>query len=180
MLLAGVVLGLASAWYAVTGGAGTAVAYGAWDFNPLVGSAAAGPWDRARVARHALLGLTRDEAIYFVASRDSDGRPLTADASYRISGAGLPARWWSITAYGADHYLIPNDQGRYSFSSETVTPGPDGAFAILVSGRPQPGDWLPLGEARQFDLFLRLYNPDGEPAADILPRIDRLDEDDDR
>ncbi|MEJ2602737.1 MAG: DUF1214 domain-containing protein [Gammaproteobacteria bacterium] len=177
MALAGLLLGLGSAWYAITGGAGTAVAYGAWDFNPLVGSPAAGAWDRARVARHALLGLTRDEAVYFVASRDSDGRTLSADATYRVSGGDLPARWWSITAYGADHYLIPNDRDRYSFSSETVTRDADGAFAILVSSRPRPGDWLPLGEAGRFDLFLRLYNPAGDPAADILPRIERLDDD---
>lgn len=175
MLTVGLALGLGSAWFAVSGGAGTAVAYGPWDYNPLIGSSAAGPWDRARVARHALLGLTREETIYFVASRDSEGRPLSADATYRVSGGSLPVRWWSITAYGRDHYLIPNEPGRYSFSSETVTRGPNGEFEFRVSRRPQSGDWLPLGEAAGFDLFLRLYNPRGEPTAADLPRIDRVD-----
>lgn len=177
MVLAGLLLGLGSAWYAITGGAGTAVPYGQWDLNPLIGSSAAGLWDRARVARHALLALTRDEAVYFVGGRDSAGRGLSADGVYRIRGGALPSRWWSITAYGGDHFLIPNEGGRYSFSSETVTRRADGSFEIMVSREPQPGDWLPLGEAREFDLFLRIYNPEREPAAADLPVIERVDGD---
>jgi hypothetical protein len=177
MLLAGLLLGVGSAWYAIAGGAGTVEAYGPWEINPLVGSAAAGPWDRARVARHALLGLTREEAVYYVASRDSDGRSLSAEATYRISGGGIPARWWSITAYGPDYFLIPNEPGRYSFNSETVTRGDDGRFALLVGRTPQAGDWLPLGEAQRFDLLLRLYLPEGRPSARDLPLIERVDDD---
>ncbi len=174
LLAAGTALGLASAWYAIAVNAGTPVAYGAWDINPLVGSAAAGPYDRARIARHALLGLTRDEAVYYVAGRDSEGRALSAEHSYRITGGELPARWWSITAYGGDFFLIPNDEGRYSFNSETVSRDADGRFSITVSASPHPGDWLPLGDARHFDLFLRLYNPNGEPDESRLPRIERI------
>lgn len=175
ILLAGLTLGLGSTWYAIGGGAGTAVPYGEWDYNPMVGSSTAGLWDRARVARHALLGLTRDEAVYLVAARDSEGRALSADATYRVSAAAMPARWWSITAYGGDHYLIPNAAGRYSYSSETVRRGPDGRFEILVSRERHAGDWLPLGETRRFDLLLRLYNPEGQLSATALPRIERVD-----
>lgn len=177
MVLTGLVLGLGSAWYVITGAGGTAVAYGSWEINPLVGSAAAGPWDRARVAHHALLGLTREEAVYYVASRDSAGRPLSADATYRISGQDIPARWWSITAYGPDYFLMPNAEGRYSFNSETVTRAEDGGFVLRVSRVPRTGDWLPLGEAERFDLLLRLYNPEGRPTASELPLIERVDAD---
>ncbi|HZX24629.1 MAG TPA: DUF1214 domain-containing protein [Woeseiaceae bacterium] len=177
MVFAGLLLGLGSAWYAIAGGAVTGVAHGPWENNPLVGSATAGPWDRARVAHHALLGLTREEAVYYVATRDSDGRPLSADATYRISGAAIPARWWSITAYGPDYYLIPNAQGVYSFNSETVSRREDGGFAFLVSRAPREGDWLPLGEAKRFDLLLRLYNPRGGASASDLPVIERVDGD---
>jgi hypothetical protein len=176
MLLAGLLLGVGSAWYAISAGATSGESFGPWEINPLVGSAAAGPWDRARVARHALLGLTREEAVYYVASRDSEGRPLSADATYRVRGGGIPARWWSITAYGSDYFLIPNEQGRYSFNSETVSRDDDGGFAFVISRTPRPGDWLPLGEAERFDLLLRLYNPEGRATAADLPVIERVED----
>ena len=112
-----------------------------------------------------------------MAARDSAGRPLSADATYRISGGDIPARWWSITAYGSDYFLMPNAPRRYSFNSETVARGDDERFAFLVSREPREGDWLPLGEAETFDLLLRLYIPHGQPSAVDLPVIERVDDD---
>jgi hypothetical protein len=56
-----------------------------------------------------------------------------------------------------------------------VTYGPDGKFTIYLSKAQQPGDWLPTGNQKKFNLSLRLYNP-GEsirksPAAVELPHI---------
>lgn len=177
MVLAGLAAGFASAWFAVSAGAGTTVVQGPWATNPLVGSAAAGLYDRARVAHYALLGLTKDEAVYFIAKHDSDGQPLTADKTYRISGGALPGRWWSITAYGEDFYLIPNEQDRYSFNSETASLGSDGDFEITVSRSERSGDWLPLGDARGFDLTLRLYDPHSDFRPEMLPRIEPVTSD---
>ena len=80
----------------------------------------------------------------------------------------------------ADHFLIPNDAGRYSFSQTTLARAPGGPWTIAVSSEPQPGNWLPSGRpgsSAPFALTIRLYNPAPEvyeqAAALALPRIER-------
>jgi hypothetical protein len=79
-----------------------------------------------------------------------------------------------------DHFLIPNDAGRYSFSQTTLARAPGGPWTLTVSTEPKPGNWLPSGRAGAsgpFALTLRLYNPSPEvyerAAAVALPRIER-------
>ncbi len=178
-ILAALVLGLGSAWLAVRGGmASGQIENGPWRTSLVAGSADADLYTRARIAIGGLLALAPSETIYFTASTDADGEPLVAGCDYRVEGEELAARWWSLTAYGADHFLIPNDAGRYSFSQTTLTREPRGPWAMRVSPESQPGDWLPSGrsgEAHAFSITLRLYNPElsvyAAPAATPLPRI---------
>ena len=131
---------------------------------------------RARIAVHGLLALSREETLYYTAAGDSDGQALAGNCSYRIEGRDPPARWWSITAYGADDFLIPNDAERYSVSMNSVARAPDGTFTVTVSKAQTEGNWIPV-TAGHFDLTIRLYNPQASVVADPanvpLPTIRR-------
>lgn len=165
----GVLLGLLLTFWAVRGGGmGGDVRIGPWSTSSATGSADAGPLLRARVALRGLLALTAREAIYLTANTDSAGRPLEGGCTYRVAGAAPPARWWSITAYGADNYLIPTPASRYSVGSAgsagsaaiDTTVGPDGRITTL-HGQP-------------FDLTLRAYNPEPSLLSGEMPVITRL------
>jgi hypothetical protein len=175
------VLGLASAWWTIRSGlSGGEVANGPWRTSFLTGSSDADMYTRARVAVGGLLALAPSETVYWNADRDADGAPLDARCDYRVEGEELPARWWSLTAYGADHFLIPNEPGRFSFSQTTLARAPGGPWTIQVSSEPHAGNWLPSGRtgaSGPFALTLRLYNParavTEQPEKLALPRIVR-------
>jgi hypothetical protein len=180
-VLLALALGLGSAALAVRGGlAAGDVRVGPWRTNLTTGSADAGLYTRARVAIAGLLALAPSETIYFTAATDSDGEPLRASCDYALAGGELPARWWSITAYGADHFLIPNAAGRYSIGQTTVQRDASGHWSARVSAQPSAGNWIPSGDpgaSGEFSLTLRLYNPREEvardPAAAALPSLVR-------
>ncbi|MEQ8281677.1 MAG: DUF1214 domain-containing protein [Parvibaculum sp.] len=172
------VLGVGSALLLLRGGLGGTIAVGPWMTSDVIGSADADPYTRARVAIGGLLALNRSETIYFTAATDSDGEALRMQCTYKIIGSDPPARWWSITAYAADHYLIPNPQDRYSYGGNTVAREDDGSFVISAGPSAGGGNWIPTGETDgTFTLTLRLYNPTEEAARDpsgiVLPRIAR-------
>jgi hypothetical protein len=180
-LIVGTFLGLVATWAAVMWmPLPGAVANGPWQTSLAAGSAQADPWTRAAIAVHALFALPRSETIYFRATRDSAGNRLNGTCRYRIHGRDPDARWWSITAYGADDFLIANPAHRYSVSQTEATRAKDGAFTIDAGGaRPPsaPSAWIPAGDSR-FWLALRLYNPGPEMALDpanaALPAIDTV------
>lgn len=175
ILILGVGLGIGSAVLgfdavALAGG----VNNGAWQTNLAIGSQKADPYLRAAIAVHGLLALGQSETIYYTALRDSDGMPLNADCTYRIEGKAPDARWWSVTAYGADGFLIPNAE-HYSYNMNTLTPDSNGIYTIYVSKTQHPGAWLSLGDQPGFSLSLRLYNPGqsvlSNPRTVELPRV---------
>jgi hypothetical protein len=146
--------------------------------GPTSARAAAAPTrTRARIAVAALFALDRRETVYYPAATDAQGTALTGDCSYRLEGRDLAARWWSITAYGADNYLIGNEANVYSLSKSTVQRAADGHYIMRVSARKQELNWLPVKAGASFDLTVRLYNPEPSvyerPASVDLPRIVR-------
>jgi len=175
VLIVGALLGLAATWLTVFKGTlGGGIEDGPWHTSLDVGSAQGSLYLRARVAVHGLLALGRSETMYYTAATDDDGAPLSGQCVYRVEGRDPPARWWSITAYGADDYLIPNPAGIYSASLHSVTRDASGKFAVTISKARAPGNWIPLGDGR-FNLSIRLYNPSPAVAADpahvALPTI---------
>ena len=172
----GVALGLFVTWNALFRGAsmGGDVADGPWRTSLLTGSNQSGMGLRAKVALHGLFALNSSETIYYTATADSSGRKLDGACRYRIDGRDPPTRWWSITAYGADDFLIPNAGNRYSVSMNSVTRDKTGAFSVHVS--PRPSDEIATAPGA-FSLTLRLYNPAPQVAADpahvALPTISR-------
>jgi hypothetical protein len=176
-----IALGLLSAWEAVRSGfAGGEFRSGPWSTSFVTGSPDADLYTRARVAVGGLLALAPSETVYFTAQEDAEGEPLDARCDYRVEGEELPARWWSVTLYGADQFLVANDAGRYSFSQTTLARAPGGPWSLAVSSEPKGGNWLPAGRSGAsgpFSLTLRLYNPAPavyeRPEALALPRIAR-------
>jgi hypothetical protein len=156
------VVGGGSAWWmAQRGFRNGGVLNGPWGTNEHIGSAAAGPYLRAGVAVAGLLALNKSETVYYTATTDSDGAALTSNCTYRIEGSDLPGRWWSITAYGADHFLIPNPQKRYAVGKTNVERAADGSFTIRTGGAAAEHNWLATdgAAAAPFSLTIRLYNP---------------------
>ncbi len=144
------------------------------DFN--IGSEAADPYTRARVARHGLLGLAKSEAVYFTRTTDSAGQPLREACEYRLSGGAMPAEWWSITLYGADSKLPMNEDSALSVDATGVSSSSEDWSALISSKRPEPGtDWISSRSAGTFDLTLRLYVPNrallAAPAEALKPPV---------
>lgn len=177
-LAAGAALGLFATWASVVRGmGGGGIDDGPWHTNLLAGSVASGPYLRASVAVHGLLALDRSETIYYMAQRDSAGNALDGACAYLIVGRDPPTRWWSITAYGADDYLIPGTDGHYSVSKNSILRKDDGSFAATVSQAPAGANWIAVRPGR-FSLTLRLYNPGARVTADrahaALPTLSKI------
>jgi hypothetical protein len=178
VLVIGTALGLGLTWLTVIRGVsmGGGVMDGPWRTSLEAGSSEGSMFLRAGVAVHGLLALNRSETMYYTASTATDGTTLDGRCTYRIRGIDPKTRWWSITAYGPDDYLIPNTANRYSESKNSVTRDPDGGFSITVSRDDGGENWIPV-ERGPFSLSIRLYNPDKSVAADPehvrLPNITR-------
>jgi hypothetical protein len=104
---------------------------GGWSSDWTIGSKAANPWTRARVARHGLLALTKDEAVYFTRNTDDAGGRLSEACTYKVSGGAMPAQWWSVTLYNAASYLPLNTDNALSFDQTDAASGAGGwSFTI--------------------------------------------------
>lgn len=151
---------------------------GAWETNLTMGSQEAGMYTRAAIAVGGLFALSRQETLYFTAFQDDDGNMLEARCDYVLEGRELAARWWSMTVYGWDHYLIDNPENRYSYNMANLARQSDDSYQLHLSSNRRPGNWLPTGDSGVFSVTLRLYNPDASvhehPATAELPSIRRV------
>jgi len=168
------VLGVASAWYAVTQGlSGFAVSNGAWQTSAEIGDAEAGLYTRAIVAAGGLLAMSKRETVYYNAVVDERGEALTGSCDYLITGGALDARWWSLTVYGADNYLIDNPWNIWSADGATLLPDEKAAWVLRLSAREpaEDGPWIPVKDGKPFAVTLRLYNP----APSVVENLDGID-----
>ena len=62
-----------------------------WQSDWSIGSEAANPYVRARIARFGLLALRKEEAVYFTRAVDEEGRALQEACTYSVSGGSFPA-----------------------------------------------------------------------------------------
>jgi len=135
------------------------IAVGPWQTGKSFGTADASALTRAKVSFSGLLALPANEAMYFTADRDSDGRALDGRCSYLVNGGKLDGRWWSITLYEGEGWLVKNAVNRWSIPASAVSIDASGGWSFNVSPRPTPGAWLPTGSVKAFQLTLRLYRP---------------------
>ena len=178
---------LTALWFGgmISGGPriGNAIDVENWRSDWSIGSENANPYVRARVARNGLMGLRKEEAVYFLKTEDDQGDPLTEACSYRVSGGTYPAQWWSITLYDAENRLPMNEDARLSYDQTQAERGSDGAnWAFQVSSEAPETDgtpWVSSKAGGNFDLTLRLYQPSEalleDPESTLVPpRIERL------
>lgn len=145
---------------------------------------------RAVVAMVGLGANLPADAVYPNARVDATGQPLSGQHRYRLHfGAGsLPPvnAFWSITAYGADDYLIDNPLQRHALGDrDPLVFNPDGSLDLLVQADPPQdngkgtarANWLPVKAGEPFLLNARLYWP--KPAVLNgnwgMPAVERID-----
>lgn len=179
-IVAGLALGAGSAVWATRAKGMGGENYSGWSGSRVTGSPDADPWLRAQVAFSGLLALQRSQAIYFTARADSQGQPLREACRYRIDGQAMPGKWWSVTVYAADNYLPVNSDDALSFDATEVKPDAAGKWTAFAATRPEPGQpWVSTRGAGNFDMTLRIYQPDKSAQDDYrsipMPTITRLD-----
>jgi hypothetical protein len=127
-----------------------------------------------RAADQSLVGVTAndpEEAVYLFTTVDDHGEPLTGERRYElIFPAGLTPpvdAFWSLTVYGTDYNLVPNEINRYSIGDRTpnVKQNDDSSttfyFQAESPGPDRESNWLPTGPAPWFPV-LRMYIPHPE------------------
>ncbi|TIP84861.1 MAG: DUF1214 domain-containing protein [Mesorhizobium sp.] len=133
-----------SVWYALKTQDGIgAIRIGPWTAFPDIGTRAADPYSKARVAREGILALGQAEGLSFIAERDSGGEQLKRQCAYEIEGGFPAARFWTL--YAADQSLGVVETGKprlAALQSYQVLRQPDNSVVISVSNRPAPGNWL--------------------------------------
>ena len=134
-------------------------------------------YTRALIAEVGVFALTKDEAVYYFADADDDGNRMHYLNDYEViwdkETVALPARWWSITAYAQDNFLIKNDLGKYSYTPDKDSSSNKFRFVFtsksseeaIASGLVTSEDEiLPSGPAKDGrpynSLSIRLYHPD--------------------
>lgn len=122
---------------------------------------------RAYIAFSGLGANVDEEAIYPRAFTDEQGNQLNGNYKYilHFEKDQLPPveAFWSITMYGADFFLVPNEINRYAIAEYTtgLEYNEDGSLDIYIQkDRPinNESNWLPAPEG-DFNLMLRMYQP---------------------
>ena len=151
------------------------ISNGPWNANTIQGTEKATALIRAKVALHGIMALPAKEAMYYIAKTDSDGAPLNGKCTYTVRGGPLDARWWSVTLYHGEGWLVKNEANRWSVPGNKPVRDSDGNWSFTVSPKIANGVWLPTGGIDSFDLTLRLYHAKGnlltDPAKATLPTI---------
>ncbi|WP_063040629.1 DUF1254 domain-containing protein [Nocardia pseudovaccinii] len=139
-----------------------------WGFATNLGTYGTDYSLRASTAWTALGANLPEDTVYpeISANAGEQGAPR----SYRLhfpAGQTPPARaFWSLTAYTAERFLVPNPAGIFSVGHQRpVIPLPDGSLELAIQaadpGSAVPdGNWLPIPETGTFRLALRLYVPE--------------------
>ena len=150
---------------------------GPWSTGKTFGTKEASAKVRAQVALAGLLALPQKEAMYFTARKDSSGKALDGRCTYEVKGSKLDGRWWSVTLYKGEGWLVKNTANIWSIPAHHAKQLPDGGWSFSVSPKQQAEAWLPTGSTPQFDMTLRLYHPSAAvmaaPEKAVLPSITR-------
>ena len=141
---------------------------------------------RAVVAMVGLGANLPEDAMYPSTRVDRTGEPLNGRHRYRLHFAAheLPPvhAFWSVTAYGADDFLIENTSQRFAIGDrDALTYNPNGSLDLWIqSTRPagaSAGNWLPVKDGEPFLLNARLYYPKAAALTATwgMPGVERMD-----
>lgn len=127
---------------------------------------------RAVVAMVGLGANLPEDALYPNTALDHQGKALSGQHAYQIhfDAKQLPPvkAFWSITAYGADEFLIDNPIQRYALGDrDPLQYNADGSLDIWIQAAPpqqleRRSNWLPVKDKASFLLNARLYWPKEE------------------
>jgi len=159
MIAVALAVGFGLSWYALTDGrALAALTVGPWSAWPAVGAPAPDPCTRAYLARRGALQLGLAEGLQFVATADSDGRPLDRACRYRIEGRTPVAAFWTLVPAAPDGTIITRPDGPLALRSPGIAREEDGSMVLYVSKGLAPGNWLEIAGEGPFELILTLYD----------------------
>lgn len=113
---------------------------------------------------HGALGLGAKDVVYGKLAVDSGGDLLRTDRSYLLDISDIQTRskWFTVTLYGEDKYLMQNDFDIYSvttFQLKQLWPKPK---AIYISAHPRSDEpFIPLNctGSTSFMAIIRMYEP---------------------
>ena len=161
---------------------------GTWRTPPLnLGQYGTDYNTRAVVAMVGLGANLPEDALYPNTASDHQGKVLNGKHTYQIhfEAQQLPPvkAFWSITAYGADEFLIDNPLHRYALGDrDPLHYNADGSLDIWIQAEPPKdkqriSNWLPVKADRPFLLNARLYWPKEEALKQTwqMPPVVRLD-----
>jgi hypothetical protein len=114
----------------------------------------------ALAASLAEFRLPPPQSLEFVASRDSEGRTLYGDCSYRLRLPAPTARWWTVQ-------LLPSGDRSFATSHMSIA-GPSGIATLAIARAPQPGNWISPAEAAPFRIVLTVAAPPRELAGEPM------------
>ncbi|HZI76881.1 MAG TPA: DUF1214 domain-containing protein [Gemmatimonadales bacterium] len=137
-----------------------------WSSTMTCGQAGNGPRVRAACALAFFAVNLPEEAVYWTATVDGAGQPLTGAHDYRLHfpPGGLPPTnaFWSLTMTIAPGYLVANPSNRYSVGDRSgLVPNADGSLDLYIQNQAPAGheaNWLPAPSG-DFKLWLRAYQP---------------------
>lgn len=143
-----------------------------WYFSLKTGNYGSDYLQRAFIAMIGLGANRPEDAVYPVASQDSQGSVLTGKNKYVIhfpKGQTPPAKaFWSITMYNEQLFFVENPLNRYSISPRNkLSENPDGSLDIYIQnespatslGKDKESNWLPAPKGK-FILMMRIYWPE--------------------
>jgi hypothetical protein len=160
---------------------------GSWSYPPLnLGRYGTDYSTRAAVAMVGLGANLPEDAIYPNTALDHRGQALNGQYRYRLHFAAnaLPPvkAFWSITAYGADEFLIDNPLQRFALGDrDPLVFNADGSLDIWIQASPPDqkaasANWLPVQMGSAFLLNARLYWPEEKALSGQwkMPVVERL------
>ncbi len=169
-------LGLWSAWLAVRSPSPIdAITLGPWQAWPNAGTESVDPYSRARLARAGEIPLGSGEGLTLLALTDDTGAALTARCDYRIAGQTPPARLWTLAVENPEGRVVTERDEVAAIGSDVLLRAPDGAFEIMLSRNPKPGNWISPDAAERFRIVVRLYDTTARTSTALttlaMPRI---------
>ena len=160
---------------------------GSWSYPPLnLGRYGTDYNTRAAVAMVGLGANLPEDAMYPNTVLDHQGQALNGKHRYRLHFAAnaLPPvkAFWSITAYGADEFLIDNPMQRFAIGDrDPLVFNADGSLDLWVQATPPSqkeaaANWLPVQMGAPFLLNARLYWPEDKALNGQwkMPVVERL------
>lgn len=159
----GLGLGGALAWASIQTRLGVgALSIGSWTAWPLVGSAKADPYSRAKVAVGGEVPLGAAEGVEFHARQDDAGEPLRRECQYILSGSTPPARLWTLSPYTLEGQPLERRPGSGAtlapLISRSIVRSTDGRFVATVGPRAGANNWMRVSGSGPYQLVLRVYD----------------------